>query len=88
MRKDDPELAGLNYVLVGERASMAMLCADLQDQLRRPVVDHTGLTGDYDFEVNYVADQLGGAAQSQLGLKLEAARGPIETLFIEHVELS
>jgi uncharacterized protein (TIGR03435 family) len=85
-RKDPPEQRGVNYALVGERATMAMLCGELEAQMQRPVIDHTGLTGEYDFKVDYVVEQVGAAVQSQLGFKLEPARGPVRTLVIEHAE--
>jgi len=65
---------------------MAMLCAELEAHMQRPVIDHTGLTGEYDFKVDYVVDQIGAAVQSQLGFKLEPGRGPVRTLVIEHAE--
>lgn len=72
--------------------------------LDRPVVDKTGLTGRYDFNLEWAPDesQFGGdvgsapsdanippfftAIQQQLGLRLEATRGPIETIVIDHAE--
>ena len=78
--------------------------------LDRSVVDETGLTGLYDWELHFdpdvfrrVAAQAGlnqfppvpsdsdtpslmTALQEQLGLKLEARRGPVDHLLIEHVE--
>ncbi len=71
--------------------------------LDRPVVDKTGLTGKYDFDLNGSPDetQFGGelpvappdaaappffiALQKQLGLKLEPARGPVQTIVIDSV---
>lgn len=52
------------------------------------------MTGDFDFKVEIAADDshldefasLFTAIQDQLGLKLESAKGPVETLIIEHVE--
>jgi uncharacterized protein (TIGR03435 family) len=69
----------------------------------RPVVDKTGLSGRYDFDLEWAPDesQFGGvvrgdpefpkpdlftAMQQQLGLRLEAARGPVEALVIDQVE--
>jgi uncharacterized protein (TIGR03435 family) len=70
----------------------------------RPVVDKTGLSGRYDFELEWTPDetQFGGnaptgnpdapkpdpfsAMQQQLGLRLEATRGPIEALVIDRAE--
>ncbi len=71
--------------------------------LDRPVVDKTGLTGRYDFDLTWAPDesQFGGeistapadatnpplfvAIQEQLGLRLEATRGPADALVIDGV---
>jgi uncharacterized protein (TIGR03435 family) len=61
------------------------------------VLDRTGLTGKYDFTLNWspqtgttsTTDPLPSlftAVQEQLGLKLEPQRGPVEYLVIDHVE--
>lgn len=65
----------------------------------RQVIDRTGLAGKYDFELQWSPDTLRtsadtpGAApglftalQEQLGLKLESARGPVETVVIDSIE--
>ena len=56
----------------------------------RSVVDKTGLTGVYDAELVWNDSEEGPslftAIQEQLGLKLEAQRGPVDVLVIEHVE--
>jgi len=65
----------------------------------RVVVDKTGLTGNYDFKLNFAppdrlsdpsttqdAPSIFTAVQEQLGLRLEAQRAPVEFLVIEHVE--
>lgn len=72
--------------------------------LDRPVVDMTGLTGRYDFSLEWAPDetQFGGelpaasadapspplfeAVQQQLGLKLEARKGPVSAIVIDQVE--
>jgi uncharacterized protein (TIGR03435 family) len=75
--------------------------------LDRPVVDRTGLSGKYDFDLEWADDetQFGGhlrkrassgdspdkpdlfaAIQQQLGLRLEATKGPIEALVIDQVK--
>jgi uncharacterized protein (TIGR03435 family) len=72
--------------------------------LERPVVDQTGLTSRYDFDLEFAIDEtlFGGALgkgpddpakpslfaalQEQLGLKLEATRGPVSVLVIDHAE--
>jgi bla regulator protein blaR1 len=75
---------------------LAIQLAD--DGLNRPVLDKTGLTGHYDLKLNWIPEFDGPpptgsdgvdiftALQEQLGLKLEAQRGQVETLVIDHVE--
>jgi uncharacterized protein (TIGR03435 family) len=81
----------------------------LSNQVQRIVVDRTGLTGNWDFELSYAFDpaqvpaglrapgedppavdpnapSLFTAVQEQLGLKLEATRGPVEVLIIDRLE--
>ena len=79
---------------------MSMFAEMLEGQFGRPVIDKTGLTGSYDFVVKYGFDRglqesaddpnalptLDRALVEDLGLKVEAARGPIKKLVIDHVE--
>jgi uncharacterized protein (TIGR03435 family) len=60
----------------------------------RPVVDETGLKGNYDFVLDGVSQattdesvtSIFTALQEQLGLKLEPQKAPVEVLVIDHVE--
>jgi uncharacterized protein (TIGR03435 family) len=59
----------------------------------RVVLDKTGLTGAYDFTVEYTLDPRDrsgtaqiAAVQEQLGLRLEPAQEPMEKLIIESVQ--
>lgn len=56
----------------------------------RNVVDKTGLTGGYDADLTWNDSEEGPslftAIQEQLGLKLDAQRGPVEVLVIDSVE--
>ena len=88
---------------------IAQLVAPLSDLTGRPVIDKTGLTGLYDFTLEFAyegrmpglmgalgvppgapvnpdAPSLSAALQEQLGLKLEAARGPVEVVVIDKLE--
>jgi uncharacterized protein (TIGR03435 family) len=74
-------------------ANMAALANVLSRHLDRLVLDRTDLKGFYDFELTWTADDsdptgasLFPALQNQLGLKLEAARAPVEILNIERAE--
>jgi uncharacterized protein (TIGR03435 family) len=89
-----------------------MLAHLLSRQLSRTVVDKTGLTGEYDFTLNYTPDNMpmpmhggpeggpkpemqvdaGGpsiftAVEEQLGLKLEATKGMVDVIVIDHIDL-
>jgi uncharacterized protein (TIGR03435 family) len=61
------------------------------------IVNHTGLTGAYDFKLRYALDRPGDtepsdapnlftAIQEQLGLKLVPTKGPVEVLVIDHID--
>jgi uncharacterized protein (TIGR03435 family) len=59
----------------------------------RKVLNETGVQGKYDFELSFQPDLTSSdgpsiftALQEQLGLKLEAKKGPVEMLLVEHVE--
>lgn len=68
----------------------------LSDLLSRNVVDRSGLNGNYDIDLKWTPDDQQGtpdagptlftALEEQLGLKLVPAKGPVETLVIDHVE--
>jgi uncharacterized protein (TIGR03435 family) len=81
----------------------AELAAWLRSELGRPVVDSTGLTGRYDFKLQWAPDESQPnsegempppdatgpsifAAIRELGLKLEAVKGPVEVLVVDYAE--
>lgn len=76
----------------------ANLATSLSSIVGRPVLDKTGLTGKYDYKLEYAPDDsqpdadapagpsIFTAVQEQLGLKLEASKGPVEILVIEHIQ--
>jgi uncharacterized protein (TIGR03435 family) len=76
-------------------ADLALVLSFL-NVLGRPVVDRSGLTADYEFELRWTPDgarqvdpdlpTLFTAVREQLGLKLEATTGPIEVLVIDSAE--
>lgn len=54
-----------------------------------PVVDQTGLTGDYDFELSWEGDDMYAAvpdAREKFGLKLEMKKVPTEVFVIDSVD--
>ncbi len=79
--------------VTGKRLPMDVLARFLSNQVGRTVVDRTGLTAHYNFKLVYSADMgdttgpsIFTALQEQLGLKLEAAKGPVEVLVIDRAE--
>ena len=82
----------------GHKKRMDAVVGLLSGQLATPVIDATGLTGEYDYalswiparpgtgpseEVSDVGPDLFQAIQQQLGLKLEGAKGPVEVMVID-----
>ena len=80
--------------MIGTREPISILASNLGNQLGHFVLDQTGLTGAYDWKLDWDPDpnadstlpSLLTALQEQLGLKLEAQKGPMETLVIDSVE--
>jgi uncharacterized protein (TIGR03435 family) len=71
----------------GEHESVAHLTRTLSFLLQRPVIDRTGLTGDFDFEMQWLEqDSFFTAIKEQLGLRLESAKGPGEVLVLDRVQ--
>jgi uncharacterized protein (TIGR03435 family) len=74
--------------------SMAVLATRLSafPILGVPVIDRTGLTGRYSFDLECSTSEnderppIGVALEEQLGLKLEATKAPIEMLVVSHIE--
>ena len=98
MHENDSQSGGqttmrVKNVSMGELAGMLMRLF-----LDRPVVDQTGLTRRYDFQLKWTQDEtraptdgsappgLFTAIQEQLGLKLEPAKAPVDVMVIDKVE--
>ena len=83
--------------ITGHHVSTKLLAGALQGYVGDPVLDLTGLTGFYDFSLEFSSDEslaanatsgpsIFTAVQEQLGLRLEARKGPVEVVVIDHVE--
>jgi uncharacterized protein (TIGR03435 family) len=76
----------------GRSATVLQLAENLQRLLSTSVLDQTGLTGKYNFKLEFErADDPSDytavvAAIRQLGLKLEKYKGPVEFLVIDHLD--
>jgi uncharacterized protein (TIGR03435 family) len=79
------------------RMTMAQLARTIAAQLRRPVSDQTGLNGEYDIRLFWAGEPSPGAelstgptlvraVQDQLGLRLQATRGPVDFLVVDRAD--
>jgi uncharacterized protein (TIGR03435 family) len=76
---------------------MPVFAIDMDFFVERPVVDQAGLQGSYDFMLKWTFDDsrltdpnalpsLFTAIKEQLGLKLDAVKGPAEVYVIDRIE--
>jgi len=94
--------SGTNSEMTAVAVPISNLAGNLAFQVERNVIDKTGLTSKYDFNLKWTPMQLEGkvdatadnnapdiftALQEQLGLKLEPSKGPVDTLVVDHVEM-
>jgi uncharacterized protein (TIGR03435 family) len=87
-----------NRNLTARDIPMRSLASSLAGQVHRTVIDKTGLQGNYDLALKWsdddapdaqtdAAPSIFTALQEQLGLKLLPAKGPVETLVVDHAEM-
>jgi uncharacterized protein (TIGR03435 family) len=80
--------------LTMRKVTMEMMAAQLAARvLGRPVIDKTGIAGEFDVNLEWTPDEkpdggpsLFAALQEQLGLKLETQKGSVEVFVIDHIE--
>ncbi len=88
-----------NRNLVATGVPISQLTDQLSAQLKRVVVDKTGLAGNYNFQLSWSPDDAGTpspdvaappdiftALEEQLGLKLQPGKEEMDTFVIDHVE--
>lgn len=83
-------------VLIGVAATMEQIVGYLNRLLDRPLIDKTGLTGNFNFKLQFAPESTAAelsndpslftALQEQLGLKLESAKLPAEILVIDQAQ--
>jgi uncharacterized protein (TIGR03435 family) len=82
-------------LLDARRASMQLLAERLNRfTLHAPVTDKTGIAGEFDFQVEYApgiaqldaVPSIFTAIQEQLGLRLEAKKGSVEAVVVDHAD--
>ncbi len=95
-----PSVAGrTNFGARGVTLSLLATSLPTQTGMRtipRPVIDETGLSGTFDFRIEWAPEYDSSvdvpgptfleALKSQLGLKFESTKGPVELVVIDHVE--
>jgi uncharacterized protein (TIGR03435 family) len=101
MNQDARINRGRSIRVTATHASMAQLGELLEHFAGRPLFDHTGLTGFYDFEVAWDSESAGAedapgpdaigqtffmAVNQQLGLRLEPGVASFDTVVIDHAE--
>ena len=83
-------------LVICRKASMKEFAErSLANRMGRTVVDRTGLSGEFDFEIHYVEDQLSNetagpdfltAMKEQVGLILQSEKGPVEVTVVDRAE--
>jgi uncharacterized protein (TIGR03435 family) len=68
-----------------------LLCENLSGLVGHEVIDKTGLTGRYDFQITYPADadpnQLAAILRDQYGLDLQSSQQPVKVLAVDNVQM-
>ena len=90
----DSEGEGITEKMTGTKLSMEDFASFLASRMDRPVIDHSGIKGEFDVKLEWSWDDSGDsprpsiftALQEQLGLRLEANKGPVEILVVDSVE--
>jgi uncharacterized protein (TIGR03435 family) len=98
-----PESAPGRMRVGGRNIPIGMIISTLAQMggFDRSVIDQTGLTGNFDFSIEWTPQRRGPEADSQtddsgpqlmqalneqLGLKLESKKGPVEVFILDHIE--
>ena len=84
---------GSRAVMRASNMSMADIAAALRRQAGRPVEDHTGLKGNFDFQIEWAPQETQDSSipslftvlREQLGLKLQPTKGTIERIVIDQI---
>ncbi len=87
-RKAKPDARG-PVLLNARKYSMTMLASLLTNMSPDPVIDKTGLTGVYDFQLEWddsAGPSLFSAITDQLGLRLEVQKVPVSLFVIDSAQ--
>jgi uncharacterized protein (TIGR03435 family) len=90
---DHPCELRIGDAIRGRGQRMDQLAKTLLQFVGRSIVDRTGLTGGFDFDIQASEVASGDdlpsiytAIQQQLGLKLESIRAPVEFIVVDHID--
>lgn len=95
MMRSRPNGPVAEFMAIGQ--GLAGLTSQLSGRLGHPVVDKTGLTGKYDFNVEFSPESnvragldalpdLATAVQQQLGLRLEKGKAMLDVIVVDKAE--
>jgi uncharacterized protein (TIGR03435 family) len=96
---NDPKHGNMNWntgVLKGDGVPMPFFAMLLSVRLQRSVIDETGLSGSFDFELHFLPDNKAASADNndpdlftavreQLGLSLKSAKGPVLVVVVDSI---
>jgi len=92
-RPDQPTARSGYGRFSGEHLAMENLVSLLAAEVERPVIDKTGIDGQFDVKVQWTPEEspdtgpsIFTAVQEQLGLKLEARHAPQDVVVIDHID--
>jgi uncharacterized protein (TIGR03435 family) len=87
----DARVENGQHTLAITNGDLRVLCNDLAGRLGSEVVDKTGLTGRYNFQVSFPAiadsDQLASILRDQYGLDLQSSQQPVKVFAIDSVDM-
>ncbi len=89
-----PHTLRLRDGLQAQNIDMAHFASLISNKAGGPIVDKTGIVGNYDFKLSYAMandpdsnlPSFFTALQEQLGLKLQSQKVPVDYLIIDHVD--
>ncbi len=88
-----PQMRGRAGTLTAQKVTTALIAQLLSEKVERPIIDRTGITGEFDITLEWTPTDspeagmsIFTALQEQLGLKLEAAKSAVDLLVIDQIQ--